>query len=543
MAGGTVGATVGAVDFRILGPLEVWYEGRPIPVPGAKQRALLAMLLLHAGEVVSADRMLDAVWGEDPPDAGSTALRVRLSQLRKTLAGAGSSLVTRPPGYVMQLRDDELDLRRCERLVAAGDRALQEGRPAEAVDALRDALALWRGPPLADLAYESFAQAPIVRLEELRLAALELRVEAELSLGRHGPLVGELQELVRLHPMRERLCCQLMLALYRDGRQSDALNAYRETRRRLVDEVGIEPGPQLQELEARVLAQDPRLDLEPDTSVRTASRTPTRSVLVIADGDLESLAAIAEPLAAGDGRELIAAAVVSDPDSLDPALARLRAVRVGALERGAPTRVTAFTSAARGDDIVRLAAEHEAALLLLALPDGALDDDTITVLAHAVCDVGLVAGAGRPAAGAEVLVPFAGSEHDWAAVELGAWLATATGAAVRLVGTRGDPETGRRDASRLLASASLALQRGLGVAAEQALVGPGAGSMIEVAEAAAVVVAGLSDRWVSQGIGPARLELARGARPPVILARRGLRPGGLAPPQARTRFTWSGVRG
>ena len=185
---------MGAVDFRILGPLEVWYEGRPIPVPGAKQRALLAMLLLHAGEVVSADRMLDAVWGEDPPEAGSTALRVRLSQLRKTLAGAGSSLVTRPPGYVMQLRDDELDLRRCERLVAAGDRALQEGRPAEAVDALRDALALWRGPPLADLAYESFAQAPIVRLEELRLAALELRVEAELSLGRHGGLVGELQD-------------------------------------------------------------------------------------------------------------------------------------------------------------------------------------------------------------------------------------------------------------------------------------------------------------------------------------------------------------
>jgi DNA-binding SARP family transcriptional activator len=543
MAGGTVGPTVGAVDFRILGPLEVWYEGRPIPVPGAKQRALLAMLLLHAGEVVSADRMLDAVWGEDAPDAGSTALRVRLSQLRKTLAGAGSSLVTRPPGYVMQLREDELDLRRCERLVAAGDRALQEGRAAEAVDALRDALALWRGPPLADLAYESFAQAPIVRLEELRLAALELRVEAELSLGHHGPLVGELQELVRLHPMRERLCCQLMLALYRDGRQSDALDAYRTARRRLVDEVGIEPGPQLQQLEGQILAQDPRLDLEPDASVRTAVRTPTRSVLVIADDDLEDIAAIAEPLAAGDGRELIVAALVTESDELDPALARLHAVRAGALERGAPTRVTAFTSVARGDDVVRLAAEHEAALLLLALPDGALDDDTIRVLAHAVCDVGLVAGTDRPACGAEVLIPFAGSEHDWAAVELGSWLATATGAPVRLVGTRGDPDAGRRDASRLLASASLALQRGLGVAAEQALVGAGAESMIEAADAAGVVVAGLSERWVSQGIGAARLELARGARPPVILVRRGLRPGGLAPPHARTRFTWSGVRG
>ena len=238
------------------------------------------------------------------------------------------------------------------------------------------------------------------------------------------------------------------------------------------------------------------------------------------------------------------AALVAESDELDPALARLHAVRAGALGRGAPTRVTAFTSIARGDDTVRLAAEHEAALLLLALPDGALDEDTIRVLAHAVCDVGLVAGAGRGmAAGAEVLVPFAGSEHDWAAVELGSWLATATGAPLRLVGTRGDPGTGQRDASRLLGSASLALQRGLGLAADQALVGPGAESMIEAAEAAGVVVAGLSDRWVSQGIGAARLELARGARPPVILVRRGLRPGGLAPPQARTRFTWSGVRG
>ena len=166
------------------------------------------------------------------------------------------------------------------------------------------------------------------------------------------------------------------------------------------------------------------------------------------------------------------------------------------------------------------------------------------MLAHAVCDVGLVAGAGRGVtAGAEVLVPFAGSEHDWAAVELGAWLAAATAAPLRLVGTRGDPGAGRRDASRLIASASLALQRGLGVAAEQALVGPGAGSMIEVADAAAVVFAGLADRGVSPGIGAARRAPARGARPPVILVRRGLRPGGLAPPQARTRFTWSGARG
>ena len=231
-----------SVDFRILGPLEVWHDGRLVSVTGGKQRAILAVLLLHAGEVVSTDRLIDALWGDEPPEAGATALRVRLSQLRKALGDAGELIVTRPPGYVVALQRDQLDLRRFERLVAAADRAMADGAADEAVQSITEALSLWRGPPLADLAYEPFAQAPVVRLEELRLAALELRVDAELALGRHAQLIGELQALAREHPLRERLWGQLMLALYRDERQAEALEVYRDARRRLVDEVGIEPG-------------------------------------------------------------------------------------------------------------------------------------------------------------------------------------------------------------------------------------------------------------------------------------------------------------
>ena len=169
---------------------------------------------------------------------------------------AGELLVTRPPGYVIALAPEQLDLRRFEGLVDAGAAALARDDPAAAVESLREALALWRGPPLADFSYAQFAQAAIVRLEELRLAAIELRIEAQLALGEHAQLAGELQALVLEHPLRERLCGQLMLALYRDGRQADALEAYRAARRRLVDEIGLEPGPELHDLERRILAQD-----------------------------------------------------------------------------------------------------------------------------------------------------------------------------------------------------------------------------------------------------------------------------------------------
>jgi DNA-binding SARP family transcriptional activator len=496
------------------------------------------MLLLHAGEVVSADRLIDALWGDEPPEAGATALRVRLSQLRKALGPAGEAIVTRPPGYVIAAEAGDLDLRRFERLVARADRAMADGAAADAVGLLDEAMTLWRGPPLADLAYEPFAQAPIVRLEELRVAALELRIDAELALGRHARLIGELQELVSRHPLRERLCGQLMLALYRDGRQADALEAHRAARRRLVDEVGIEPGPQLQELERRILAQDP--GLMPEPSGRPPEPARPRAVLVLPGSDAEAMTRLAEPLATGEGYELIVAALVAQPDGLAGALARLHAVRAAAAERGVDARVAAFTSADRGADAVRLAAEQDVALLLLECSDADLGGAAAAVLAGAVCDVGLVVGAARAGApDAAVLVPFAGGEHDWAAVELGAWLARARGAPLRLAGVQGDPASGRRDASRLLGSASLALQRALGVVAEPVLMQPGPDGILGAAAEAGIVIAGLSDRWQREGLGTARTQLARDAAPPVVLMRRGLRPGGLAPAGALTRFTWS----
>jgi DNA-binding SARP family transcriptional activator len=214
------------VDFRVLGPLEVLDGADVVPVPGAKQGALLALLLLHANEIVSSSRLLDELWGDAPPESGLTALQVRASQLRKALGSAGDAIVTRPPGYVLQVAAEQVDLHRFERLVGEADRALQRDEPAPAWAQLQEALALWRGPALADFAYESFAQAAIGRLEELRVVAQELRVDAGLRLARHAELVVELEALVAQHPLRERLRGQLMLALYRNGRQAEALDAY-----------------------------------------------------------------------------------------------------------------------------------------------------------------------------------------------------------------------------------------------------------------------------------------------------------------------------
>ena len=246
------------MDFRILGPLEVSHDGRAVPVTGARQRELLALLLLDAGHVVSSDRLMEELWGASQPAAGATALRVRVSQLRKALRAGGDVLVTRPPGYALLVPRDGLDLWRFERGLDEGERALASD-PQRALDALSQALAEWRGRPLVDVAYAPFAQAAVVRLEELRASALELRIEAELALGHHVRLIAELQGLTSEHPLRERLWAQLMTALYRDGRQADALAAYRTARERLVEEIGIEPGPELKTLEARILAQDPDL--------------------------------------------------------------------------------------------------------------------------------------------------------------------------------------------------------------------------------------------------------------------------------------------
>jgi YVTN family beta-propeller protein len=251
------------MQFRLLGPVEVEDDGRPLVLGSAKQRALLAILLLHANEVVSRDRLIDDLWGEQPPASAPHSLEVYVSRLRKTLQpdGAERMLVTRPGGYLLRLEPEQLDLRRFERLFEDGRRALADGKYERASERLAEALALWRGPALGDLAYEAFARPEVERLEEQRLAALEEKIEAELALGRHGALVGELEAVSRKHPLRERLHGQLMLALYRCGRQAEGLETYQALRRHLRDELGLDPSPALQRLEQAILRQDHALEL------------------------------------------------------------------------------------------------------------------------------------------------------------------------------------------------------------------------------------------------------------------------------------------
>ena len=245
------------MEFRILGRLEVFDRGQELSLGGAKQRAVLAALLLHRREVVSIDRLVDELWGERPPPTATQTVRVYVSRLRKTL-GDGV-LETHGRGYRLAVDPDQIDAERFDALIEDGRAALESGDARRAAELLAAALELWRGPPLEEFAYEPFAGSTIARLEEARLAALEDRFDAELRIGRGAELVPELEQLVASHPLRERLVAGLMLALYRSGRQADALAGYRAARRRLVDELGLEPGPVLSELERRILQHDPTL--------------------------------------------------------------------------------------------------------------------------------------------------------------------------------------------------------------------------------------------------------------------------------------------
>ena len=251
----------GMVEFGILGPLEIAAGGQPLPVQGARTRAVLAMLLVHANQVVPADRLTAELWAGQPADRAAASLQVRVSQLRKALRAAGEAdrLVTRPPGYLIRVTPGELDAPRFEHLARDGETALAAGDGALAARRLDEALGLWRGAALADVDDAPFAQAEARRLEERRLAALESRAEARLACGGHRELIGELETLTAAHPLRERLWAHRMLALYRAGRQAEALRAYRDLRAILTGELGIEPSPALRELEGRILRQDATL--------------------------------------------------------------------------------------------------------------------------------------------------------------------------------------------------------------------------------------------------------------------------------------------
>jgi DNA-binding SARP family transcriptional activator len=246
------------VTARLLGPLEVERAGRAVPLGGRMQRALLARLLLDANRTVAIDRLVADLWGEAAPASAVKMIHIYVSKLRKELpAGV---LVTRAPGYALMIEPEALDLTRFERLREEGRAALADGLAAKAAERMQEALALWRGPALAEFE-EPFSIVESARLEELRLLSVEDRIDADLALGRHAGVLGELDALVAGHPLRERLSGQLMLARYRSGRQAEALAGYRELRELLMTEFGIEPWPALRELERRILQQDRGLDL------------------------------------------------------------------------------------------------------------------------------------------------------------------------------------------------------------------------------------------------------------------------------------------
>jgi DNA-binding SARP family transcriptional activator len=502
------------IRYRLLGPLEVRSGGEPVALPGGKPSALLARLLLDAWRVVPVEALVDALWA-DAPASAHKVVQVYVSQLRKALGPA--QIETRAPGYLVRAGPDEHDLGSFESLVAA---AQGTGEPSRRAELLREALSLWRGPALAEFREEPFAQAASRRLGELRLNALEQRLEADLQLGEHASLVPELESLVAQEPLREGPRRQLMLALYRSGRQAEALERYREGRRLLVEELGIEPGPALQELEQAILRQDPALE-------RPHGRRPRArgAIVSLGAGTVELLA----PLCAG-GRELVLVELAAGAAELHEASARLEQLRVSLLEREVEARTACFTSASAAEDLARLASEQAAELVVVAEP---LQPDALaTLLEASACDVAV---APRPDLGFEgagpVLVPFGGAHEEWAALELGAWISRAHGLPLRLLGSTA--QGGHRDASRLLASASLALQRFAGTAAEPVLVAPGPDGIL--AEPGSLLVASLP----SVALGRTRRILVERSEVPILLVHGGLRPGGLAPDRTLTRFSWS----
>ena len=271
------------MEFRTLGELEVWHADSPVPIRGAVQRSVLALLLLRANDVVRLEDLVEELWGPEAPHTAPKMIQNAVSQLRKS--GMAGVLATKAGGYTLRIDPEQVDSTRFERLVDRARESLAAGMPEVAEQLLEQANALWRGAPLADLASEAFAQREIARLEELRLSATEASMDAGLALGRHRELTGTLETLVNRYPLRETLRMQLMLSLYRSGRQADALAAYQAARAYLRDEVGLEPSPALQRLEQAILIQDPTLD--PFLGTSAAEPRPVRKTLTVLYADLE----------------------------------------------------------------------------------------------------------------------------------------------------------------------------------------------------------------------------------------------------------------
>jgi DNA-binding SARP family transcriptional activator len=541
---GTVGRLKFA--FRILGPIEAMSPSGPIRLGGPRQRSVLALLLLEANRVVSIDRLADELYGEAPPVSAVTQMHRQISELRALLepdrapGAAGAVIETRPPGYRILVAPDGLDLEFFERRAEAAGSALAVGDAEAAVGLYREALAVWRGEPLADLVFEPFARPVVQRLSELRLAVAEKCLEAELELGRGAELVAELEQLVAEHPLNERLRGQLMVALYRAGRQPEALEEFRAGRAALVEAFGLEPTPALKELEAQVLLQDPALD-GPSRPRLAPAREDRRTVLLAArdDTQLDGLVAVGRCLATLGRHELLLTQAVESEGSLAHAVAATRARRDELASDGVTARAAAFVSRDFGPDMARLALTHDADVMVVdgreeIAPDGTISESLALLLERSPCDVAVLAGSAPLPFADGVAVLFAGGDHDWAAAELGAWLAAGASARLQLIGVRGRDG----DASRLLASASIAIQQVVGIDVEPVLADAGPDGLVAAAGSAGVAVVGLSPRWRREGLGASRRTLLA-ATAPTLVVHRGARPGGLAPREQLTRFTWT----
>src|SRR4051794_10008322 len=506
-------------ELLLLGPVAARRSGRELRVTAAKHRVILAALGLRVGEVVSTDVLIETLWSYRPPPTAAKALQVYVSELRKLIEVAPRQprvLTSQAPGYRLSVGRESVDLARFERLWSAGREALAGGDAAGTQKLLREALSLWRGDPLADFRFEDAFAADIRRLEELRIACLEDRFDADLALGEHARLIPEIEALVRSQPLRERLRGQLMVALYRSGRQTDALAAYQSARDQLVDEFGIDPSPALVALERQILQQDSALSAPAANRPAGEVAATVRTLLVVSQSsrDLEALTDLAETIARSDGHhEVVLARVVTAMPDRDPT-PRLREVTRALAERrdqfselNLRVRVAAFASSDPAVDLLKLAHHQDADLLLVDGTQtllegrfGAID----ALLRDAACDVALHVPRGAAEKDQPIVVPFAGSEHDWAALELGALLARVERRPLVLAGV--DRSQTGSDSSRLLATASLVIQRVGNVIAEPVLVHPGADAILKIAGGGHVVT-GLSARFREEGLGDTRFRL------------------------------------
>jgi hypothetical protein len=411
------------------------------------------------------------------------------------------------------------------------------------------ALRLWRGPPLADLTYEDAFAQDVSRLEEMRWTCLEDRLEADLADGRHFEVIADLEDLNHRYPLRERACRMLMLAYYRAGRQADALFAYRRMRAKLVGELGLEPSRQLMALERHILQREPALDVPVARSGEGASpaeRPDVRTLLAVTDEEpsrLDGLLPLVAPLARDNGAEVVLISVRDSDggragDELAMVTRELSARRARLEEVGVLARVAAFSTPTSGSDLTKFAAHQDVAAIFI---DGTGIRDSrrsiaSELLVSATCDVVLAFSTADGPSDAAIVVPFGGGEHDWAALELAASFARQQNVPIMLAGAvsreRGDP-------SRMLATASLILQRTFGVIPEPVMIAPGTGGVLDVAGRAGMLVLGVSARYRTEGVGEMRETIARKATAPTLVVRRGRRPGILAPPDGLTQFGWS----